>query len=71
MKQRSRELGNKNIIGANITKIRKGRGLKHKEFLAKLQVRGLNISSTALTRLEGQDRYAKDYEIYAVAEALA
>jgi len=70
MKQRSKELGNKNIVGFGIVKVRKSQGTKQKDLLTKLQVSGIDISATSLSQLEGQHRYARDYEILAVAEAL-
>jgi len=70
MRPRSKKLGDKNVIGSRVVQIRKSQGLKHGDFLTKLQLIGLNISSTALTRLEGQDRHAKDYEVFAVAKVL-
>ena len=50
--------------------IRKEKGIKQKEFLAKLQTLGLDISPTSLSRLEGQYRLVQDYEVVAIAKAL-
>ncbi|MNE92742.1 hypothetical protein D3C81_1203610 [compost metagenome] len=44
--------------------------MKQKEFLARLQTLGLDISSTSLSRLEGQDRLVQDYEVVIIAKAL-
>ncbi|MCL2627599.1 MAG: helix-turn-helix domain-containing protein [Oscillospiraceae bacterium] len=44
--------------------------MKQKDLLTKLQVSGTDISPTSLSQLEGQYRYARDYEVLAVAEAL-
>jgi hypothetical protein len=44
--------------------------MKQKEFLARLQTAGLEISPTSLSRLEGQYRLVQDYEIVAIAKAL-
>lgn len=70
MKPRKNELGDKNVIGAKVTRIRNTKRLKQKDLLTKLQVCGMEISSTGLSRLEGQYRRVTDYEILAVAEAL-
>jgi len=70
MKPRNKELGNQNVIGARIVKLRKDQGMKQKELLAKLQLANIEISATSLSRLEGQYRHAYDYEIMAIAEAL-
>ena len=70
MKPRNKELGNQNVIGARIVKLRKEQGMKQKQLLAKLQLANIEISATSLSRLEGQYRHAYDYEILAIAEAL-
>jgi len=62
--------GNSNITGKNISKIRREKGIKQKEMLAKLQVLGVDISPSCLSELEGQTRIATDKEIWAIAEIL-
>lgn len=70
MKHRKDPPGTKNIIGNKVTAIRKAQGMKQKEFLARLQTLGLDISPTSLSRLEGQDRLVQDYEVLIIAKAL-
>ncbi|SFH31302.1 Helix-turn-helix [Desulfotomaculum arcticum] len=70
MKPRQNPPGNKNMIGAKVVALRKARNIKQKDFLAKLQTVGLDISPTSLSRLEGQYRLVQDYEIVAIAKAL-
>jgi len=70
MKPRSKEPGNQNMVGAKIVKIRTSKNIKQKELLARLQVLGVSMTSSSLSRLEGQYRRACDYEILAVSEAL-
>lgn len=70
MKLRSKELGDKNIVGENIVALRKMQGMSQKSLLTKLQVAGTDMSNTSLSQLEGQYRLARDYEVLAVAEAL-
>jgi len=70
MKQRSEKLGTKNIVGSKIAAIRLERGIKQKDFLARLQVLGLDISETSLSRIEGQHRLVKDFELMILAKAL-
>ena len=67
MKPRSRKPGDKNIIGAKILAYRKANDIKQKDFLARLQVLGLDISSTSLSRLEWQERLVQDREIVIIA----
>lgn len=70
MKHRQEPPGNKNIIGSRVIAIQKSRGIKQREFLARLQTLGLDISQTSLSRLEGQDRLVQDYEVVMIAKAL-
>ncbi|GBF78150.1 transcriptional regulator [Paenibacillus sp. 598K] len=70
MKHRKEPPGDKNIIGNRVTAIRKAKGMKQKEFLARLQTLGLDISPTSLSRLEGQHRLVQDYEVLVIARAL-
>lgn len=70
MNQRKLALGNQNIVGARVTEARKLRGMKQKDLLARLQVRGISISSPALSLLEGQKRPVSDFELAALADVL-
>ncbi|WP_440117693.1 helix-turn-helix domain-containing protein [Paenibacillus sp. QZ-Y1] len=70
MKHRQEPPGDKNIIGSRVVAIRKGKGIKQREFLARLQTLGLDISQTSLSRLEGQYRLVQDYEVVMIAKAL-
>ena len=70
MKPRSKEPGTKNIVGSKVLAIRLERKIKQKDFLAQLQVLGLDISATSLSRLEGQYRLVQDYEVVILAKAL-
>ncbi len=70
MKPRKLELGNKNIIGARVTQARRAQGMKQVELLAKLQLSGVDISTPALSLLEGQKRPVSDIELNALADIL-
>jgi len=70
MKQRKGPPGDKNIIGVKVVAIRNDRGIKQKDFLAQLQVLGMDVSATSLSRLEGQYRLVQDYEVVIIAKAL-
>ena len=70
MKPRQNPPGDKNIIGEKVVAIRTERGIKQKDFLAQLQVLGMDISATSLSRLEGQYRLVQDYEVVILAKAL-
>ena len=70
LKTRKLELGNRNMIGARVTQARKKCGMKQNELLAKLQLSGVDISSPALSLLEGQKRPVSDIELNALADIL-
>ena len=70
MKPRSRKPGDKNIIGAKVLAYRIANNIKQKDFLAQLQVLGMDISSTSLSRIEWQERLVQDREIVIIAAAM-
>lgn len=70
MKPRSGEPGNKNIVGAKVVALRKEHQMKQKDLLARLQVLGMDVSATSLSRLEGQYRLVQDFEVVILAKAL-
>ncbi|MBQ8575522.1 MAG: XRE family transcriptional regulator [Clostridia bacterium] len=70
MRTRKQELGDMNIIGAKVEKRRKAIGMKQKDLLAQLQVSGIDLNASGLSKLEGQLRGVTDYELKAIALAL-
>lgn len=70
MRHRKQKIGNKNIIGANVEKIRMQLGMKQKDLLAQLQLNGIDMSASGLSKLEGQLRLVTDYELVAIAKIL-
>ena len=70
MKLRRLELGSKNLVGARVTEARQMRGMKQVELLARLQMRGIDISIPALSLLEGQKRPVTDIELAALSDIL-
>ena len=70
MKLRKREYGSCNLIGRNVERLRKERGIKQKDFIAQLQLAGLDINPTSYSKLEGQVRIATDKEVFAIASVL-
>lgn len=70
MKARKREYGDCNLIGRNVEKLRKQRGIKQKDFIAKLQLLGVDVNPTSYSKLEGQVRIATDKEVFAIANVL-
>ena len=70
MKLRKQEYGNANLIGKNVERLRKARGIKQKDFIAQMQVMGCDINPTSYSKLEGQVRSATDKEIFVIAKIL-
>ena len=69
-KPRKTPLGTRNIVGAKVERVRKEKHIKQKDLVAILQSKGMDISDTSMSRLEGQLRLVQDFEIPILAEAL-
>ncbi len=70
MKPRKAQYGSKNICGANIERIRKEQGMKQSTLVAKMQLSGVDINPSSLSKLEGQIRVASDIELKVIARIL-
>lgn len=70
MRLRTQELGSRNMVGARVERKRKELGMKQKDLLARLQVKGIELNSSGLSKLEGQIRSVNDFELIALSEAL-
>ena len=70
MRLRKQELGTRNIVGSRVEAKRKELGMKQKDFLARLQVEGMDINASALSKLEGQVRGVFDYELVIISKVL-
>lgn len=70
MKIRKKPIGDKNIVGEKVYAIRMAKKIKQKDFLARLQTLGMDISATSLSRIEGQHRLVQDYEVVMFSKAL-
>lgn len=70
MKIRKQGYGTANMVGRNIERLRKARGIKQKDFVAKIQTMGCDMNPTSYSKLEGQLRSATDIEIFVIAKIL-
>ena len=70
MKLRKREYGEANLVGRNIERLRKEKGIKQKDFIAKIQTFGCDMNPTSYSKLEGQIRSATDKEIFVISKIL-
>ena len=70
MRLRKQDLGDRNLIGHRVESVRKQKGMKQKELLAQLQVSGVDMNASGLSKLEGQIRFVTDVELVALADIL-
>ena len=70
MKPRKQTYGDANMVGRTIERIRKERGIKQKDFIAKIQTFGCDMNPTSYSKLEGQIRIATDKELFAISKIL-
>ncbi len=70
MKIRKQSYGSANMVGKNIERLRKEKGIKQKDFIAKIQTLGCDMNPTSYSKLEGQIRSATDKEIFIIAKIL-
>ena len=70
MKLRKNGYGTSNLIGARVEAARKRKGIKQKDLLAQLQVNGIDMSPSGLSKLEGQTRSVRDIELVALSRVL-
>ena len=70
MKTRKLPRGDRNIVGARVTEARLAQGMKQNELLARLQTAGIDMSTPAVSLLEGQKRPVSDIELNALADIL-
>ena len=68
MRIRKLPFGDKNLIGARVIRIRKEQDIKQKELLAQLQLHGVEMNGSSLSKLEGQTRTVTDKELVALSD---
>jgi hypothetical protein len=69
-KPRQIPIGQRNIVGAKVVQVREAKRMKQKDLVALLQSKGMDISDTSMSRLEGQNRLVQDFEVPILADAL-
>lgn len=62
--------GNKNIIGRQLSKIRKEKGLSQSELAAKMQTLNVNVDQQIISRIEKNQRQVTDYEFACFCKCL-
>lgn len=67
MRPRAIPLGTCNLIGETVTRLRKKHKMSQKTLAANMQLLGIDINYSSLSKLEGQTRIATDKEMLALA----
>jgi len=70
MRIRQQALGERNIVGVKIEQRRKQLRMKQKDLLTRLQINGVDLNASGLSKLEGQYRLVTDIELKCLAQAL-
>jgi transcriptional regulator with XRE-family HTH domain len=70
MRIRKNEIGTRNIVGQKVEARRKEIGMKQRDLLTQLQIKGIEINASGLSKIEGQLRSVNDYELKALSEVL-
>ena len=70
MRIRQQALGSRNIIGAKVEQRRRELRMKQKDLLTQLQINGVDLNASGLSKLEGQYRLVTDIELKHLAQAL-
>lgn len=60
----------RNVTGKQVKLIRQSRGITQEQLAARLNVQGVDIDQTMISKIEEQIRGVSDYEIKALAVAL-
>jgi DNA-binding XRE family transcriptional regulator len=56
-----------NVVGLQVSKLRRERGLTQEQLAAKCQLRGLNLSRGTLAKIEARVRFIKACELFIIA----
>ncbi|MGN0526610.1 MAG: XRE family transcriptional regulator [Acutalibacteraceae bacterium] len=70
MRVRKQPIGDRNICGVRVEERRLEIGMKQKDLLTQLQIRGIDLNASGLSKLEGQFRSVCDTELVALSEVL-
>ena len=70
MRTRQQALGDRNIVGARVEQRRRELRMKQKDLLTRLQISGVDLNASGLSKLEGQYRLVTDVELKYLSLAL-
>lgn len=63
-------IGNRNMVGQNIARLRQTKRISQGELLSKVQLQGIDMNQAKLSRIEGQIISVTDHDLFAIAKAL-
>ncbi|MBQ8615933.1 MAG: helix-turn-helix transcriptional regulator [Oscillospiraceae bacterium] len=63
-------MGDRNVIGHNITRIRQEKNMGQGELVRQIQLLGVEMNQAKLSRIEGKKISVVDKDMIAIAEAL-
>ena len=69
MRQRH-SVGDRNVIGHNITRLRQEKNIGQGELVRRIQLLGIEMNQAKLSRIEGKQISVVDKDIIAISEAL-
>ena len=70
MRTRQQAPGDRNIVGARVEQRRRELQMKQKDLLTRLQISGVDLNASGLSKLEGQYRLVTDMELKYLSLAL-
>jgi len=70
LRTRQQALGDRNIVGARVEQRRRELRMRQKDLLTRLQINGVDLNASGLSKLEGQYRLVTDVELKHLALAL-
>ena len=63
-------IGDRNVVGHNIVRIREEKGIAQGELLLRIQLLGVDMNQAKLSRIEGRRIAITDRDLIAIAQAL-
>lgn len=69
---REQPTGERNVVGRRIkeARLKQKPPVSQEDLAARMAVRGVYFDRSAISRMEAQKRFVRDYEIVAIADAL-
>lgn len=59
-----------NVVGQNIRKYREYNGISQRQLANKLNLKGINLYHSDISRIEANDLFIRDYELMGICKVL-